>query len=388
MRLRGKQIHDLTIADVEALIEVPVGESKTVEFKQSLPEWNEQGKKDLLSDVSALANTNGGVIVYGMGTKRDSRGSDTGIADRIAPLSVNPDVEKQRILNLLHDGVAPSLGPHVAIASIACEGGCLLVLGVLSSRLGPHMVVAAKRRRIYRRSDVANYEPDVTELRRMFLEATESVQGALEFRDRRLARILSGHVHVPSTTPACIVHVVPLGGDRMVLDLSRHGEALKLGVPPFGYASWWGRFNADGHINYASDRLPTMLAYSQCLRSGGYEGFDGTFAGQPGAAILSKQQFSAVALRHHVSEFVGNAVRMLEGTLSVEAPFLVMVTLLRVYGYRIAGGADESSSFSIDASELYLPEIVLEPGAPLRDAMVPAFDALWQASGIAQAPPL
>ena len=86
-----------------------VGESKVLEFKKELPGNSDDEKKEFLADVSAMANTAGGVIIYGVSTARDSQGRDTGIAESIDGIgATNVDTVQQWCLSLLRDGVQPA----------------------------------------------------------------------------------------------------------------------------------------------------------------------------------------------------------------------------------------------------------------------------------------
>ncbi|MBN4944840.1 ATP-binding protein [Stenotrophomonas maltophilia] len=51
---------------VEALVQDRAQESVHLDFKREQPSKKEDGRKELLKDVCALANTEGGRIVYGV----------------------------------------------------------------------------------------------------------------------------------------------------------------------------------------------------------------------------------------------------------------------------------------------------------------------------------
>jgi hypothetical protein len=54
------------IDDIQALIEAAHRESETLEYKAAMSPFNDQQKNEIGKDVSALANSSGGVIVYGV----------------------------------------------------------------------------------------------------------------------------------------------------------------------------------------------------------------------------------------------------------------------------------------------------------------------------------
>ncbi len=64
----GKAINNVTVADIEALVDLGVREDRHLDYKQELPKRDKDSKK-FLADVSAFANSAGGDLVFG------SRGS-------------------------------------------------------------------------------------------------------------------------------------------------------------------------------------------------------------------------------------------------------------------------------------------------------------------------
>ncbi len=57
---------DIRLQHIEDLIEHQVPESRNLEFKRQLPGNSDSEKKEFLADVTAMANSGGGDIVYGM----------------------------------------------------------------------------------------------------------------------------------------------------------------------------------------------------------------------------------------------------------------------------------------------------------------------------------
>jgi hypothetical protein len=185
MRLRGKLVGALEPSDIIALIDNRVSESKTLEFKQELPGRTDSERKEFLADCTAMANTAGGVILYGVRTGVGPDGQNTGIAEEVVGIEeVNRDKLLQRLKAMLHDGVSPSLAASTASQFVEVTGeGQVLALGFPRSLLAPHRVSFSKSNRFHRRSEVGNYEPDVPELRQMFLETATWVQEVEAWRE-------------------------------------------------------------------------------------------------------------------------------------------------------------------------------------------------------------
>lgn len=58
-----------TIADLQKLIQDEIEESTVLEYKSSFAIQNKKWKEELAKDVSALANSNGGNIIFGIREK-------------------------------------------------------------------------------------------------------------------------------------------------------------------------------------------------------------------------------------------------------------------------------------------------------------------------------
>lgn len=65
---------------VARLIEPPLHESQTLEYKAAARPFDENERAGLAKEVCALANSSGGVIIYGITTARDDRTKPTGLS--------------------------------------------------------------------------------------------------------------------------------------------------------------------------------------------------------------------------------------------------------------------------------------------------------------------
>ena len=73
--------------------------------------------------------------------------------------------------------------------------------------------------------------------------------------------------------------------------------------------------------------------------------------------------------------------------LGVARPYVVMLSLIGVHGYRLATGEyrSRSKTLSFDRDNLILPDVLLDEGdVSVEEILRPMFDALWNASGYAR----
>ena len=73
--------------------------------------------------------------------------------------------------------------------------------------------------------------------------------------------------------------------------------------------------------------------------------------------------------------------------LGVEPPFLLMLSALGIFGYTIDVPLYSDISHPIDRDALLIPEVLAENSeSDLSEMMKPAFDAIWNATGIEGSP--
>jgi hypothetical protein len=336
-----------------------------------------------------LANTVGGVIVYGVETERDAAGNDTGVAKSVVGLpGINADKEKQRLAQMLHDGITPSLASHVAIQDIPAgsNGAAVIALGVTQSLARPHMISFQHSGKIWRRSDSGKYQPDIEELRSMFREAESWSEAADAFRNARLKRVRTGRFYpsVENSAPAAFVHVLPLGRLSQLIDLAGPEAALRTSIRPLGRADHSTGFNADGFWLYYRSPDGTIQNYSLFFRFGGVEGYDSTIvqADDPSQSSPLKRLF-AQELHRDTTRFVADAVKAMTSVLDIPAPYVVMLSILGISGTRLLLNPDRSGQTSdpIYANDLILPPVIIEEEREnYTDILRPVFDVIWQAA--------
>ena len=159
MRMRfgyfAKPVDAMTIEDIEQLVSDRTDESLTMEFKQQLNLKTDTERAEVAKDVSAMANSAGGWLVFGV--SEDKQGRATGIK----PL---PDKGvSDRLDRILGNSITPL--PRYQFSNwLEIDGGGVLVVRIWPSDDVLHMVTAYKKYKYYKRTDRSNApmpEPDV-----------------------------------------------------------------------------------------------------------------------------------------------------------------------------------------------------------------------------------
>lgn len=93
-----------SIEDLESLIENQIPESTTLEYKSSFAIQNNKWKEELAKDISAMANSNGGIIIYGI-REKECEGGDS-VPVKLLPIS-NSDMSKDKLTQLINANIQP-----------------------------------------------------------------------------------------------------------------------------------------------------------------------------------------------------------------------------------------------------------------------------------------
>lgn len=92
-----------TIEDLQSLIDNEIEESTVLEYKSTIAKQKPNWKEELAKDVSAMANANGGIIIYGI-SQKESNGHS--IPDKLTPIS-NVVMSKDSLSQLLSSNIQP-----------------------------------------------------------------------------------------------------------------------------------------------------------------------------------------------------------------------------------------------------------------------------------------
>src|ERR1700752_1975983 len=114
MSLSNKQLDSIQEDDLQALIDNKVQESKTIEYKESLPSNSPEDKREFLADVSSFANAAGGHLIYGIR-------EESGIPVELCSLqNIDADAQILRLENIIRDCIEPRI-PGVQMQAIPLQ---------------------------------------------------------------------------------------------------------------------------------------------------------------------------------------------------------------------------------------------------------------------------
>lgn len=168
------------VAFIKGLVnrESPVFEGEWLEFKGATSLKSSANEKSIreiwAKSLSAFANTEGGVLVWGIDARKD-RVSDVDFASDLSPCS-NPAWLKSRLLELHHDATDPPVG-GVEIEHFADpfdDGAGFVVCLIPESGFKPHRAEQVKNKPYYIRAGDDFVIPSPALLRQLFFPHTHS----------------------------------------------------------------------------------------------------------------------------------------------------------------------------------------------------------------------
>ena len=383
----SKKLADIAAEDLHHLVENIVQERKTLEYKAALPDNSDGDKKEFLADVSSLANTEGGDLVFGLKETGGVLQSDIGLT------IANSDTEIARLENIVRDGIFSRIGLEMRAVDVG-SGKKVIIVRTKASLDAPHRVIFKGHDKFYKRNSNGKYAMDVGELRSTFLQSGELIERIRRFRISRIADIKAGETPVPIPDPSTFsaVHILPLTAfttsfriaPKLLLEL-KEGKHPSLFRPPRG-SGWNHRINLEGAVAYAPDRNGATLTYTQLYGDGKIEALDDL-------TLPRRTQTEAKVLPMGTIE-VGTmqyTARMLQllASFDFQPPFYIFLSLVGVEGCTVSAPAGhhffDSERERITQKELLLPEVIIENTSDdLPRKFQQVFDMIWNAAGISR----
>ncbi len=185
MHLRGVHLNDLDWPLLERCSAEQVEESRTLDFKRGRPDLDstrERPKRDLCEDISAFANTGGGVLLFGIDEllEQGRRGSRMGPIVRV-PLD-DFDHYRDRLYEILRAAMEPRFDQFLVrdVRRDAGDRDGVIAVGIERSIRSPHRVKAYDSFQFMNRTMRSAEAMDVEQIREAFRRSFESTQDAAE----------------------------------------------------------------------------------------------------------------------------------------------------------------------------------------------------------------
>ncbi len=162
MHFNGSSLNEMSLDDLRLLVENHIPESQHLEFKQMAYGRQPEDRREMLRDIVALANAEGGYLVIGVQEDNSSR------AARLTPVD-NPFQVAQAMRQACIDGIRERVeGIEVKPFETGFNQG-LVVVHVPKSQQRPHMMIVDSRTDFYRRYDTDKRAMTISEIRELVM---------------------------------------------------------------------------------------------------------------------------------------------------------------------------------------------------------------------------
>lgn len=355
-------------------------ESLTLEFKRQPPGPTDKDRHELLKDVAALANSEGGDLVFGIEEV-------DGAARSLVPIASEPsEVLERRLIQVLDAGLEPRVN-GLRFRRIDFDGGYVLVIRVPPSFSGPHAVKVNTARRFVARNGTTTSDLSFDQLRMAFDRTASLALQARAIVKERIQLLLEGRAPVSLFPgPIRVLHFIPMGGlsGRQAIDLrALHGSGCIGLIEP----DWGGGnhvFNLDGLSVYPGGRRDEPhYSYLQVFRTGAFEAAslagDDSAEGQP-------DKTRAVWSIDLSKWFVERCTTVLAHAKAsgLSGPAVLSFGLLRVGRHELFVSNRQMRTYRSDREHLLPPELYVENLEQAEGASIarPLLDMLWQGFGL------
>ncbi|MGQ3723439.1 AlbA family DNA-binding domain-containing protein [Natrialba aegyptia] len=275
----SSDVEEISISELERIVETGVPERTELEFKYMLDPANNNHKDKFLKEITSFANTTGGDLLIGIPDPDDGNLDEelNWITD------YSQDEFKLKWEDILRTGVEPQITSHTiqTIENPEQEGEFVAVVRVRKSMLSPHRVTRISGKPFIARNSAGTYPMDVDQLREEFVEQYRLTDEIESFLADRISKIRAGDTPAPyEPGPSIVLHIVPTTAFSLKpeIDISPKENEM-VGLPLFhrnSSSSPYGksRRNIDGIVcskDFYPDRDQPDSEYIQIFRDGRIE---------------------------------------------------------------------------------------------------------------------
>ncbi len=386
----NKTFESITAEDSQLLIDREVSERQNLEYKSKAYARNDENVREMLRDISSMANSYGGYIFLGIKEKDDQ----SGLPVELVGID-EAEKERNRIFSSCLVNIEPRLsGLQIKVINLDGEKS-ILVIFVSRSTRAPHMITFKGLNQFWIRHDRQKSKMSVDEIREAFLKTENILRDIQNFLQNRHTELLKEIDH----QPYYIVGASPLLIKEDIIDVFDQQVRDLLKNPPGQRREGW---NLDFGVR--NDPRPTLWGLKIEIK--GFK-FVELFRNGYLQAAMNIQEESFVKEQVRISgkdhsvlypyplvEYPVSFFRLLKSLrehLGLEGPFVAFVSLLNIQGFGLRRWRPQAISYSHDLEIWGKQHLEIPPSqiATLSDPDKTAksfIDRVWQAFGYEKAP--
>ncbi|MCR9226621.1 MAG: ATP-binding protein [Flavobacteriaceae bacterium] len=380
MYILGIRVDKLQEADIKRLVENQIQENSSLDYKKELSISNDKDKKEFLFDVSAMYNTDGGCLVYGIEEEKDSNNQNTGKPKIITGIEIeNSDKLIQKIEDIVKNCTEPSIN-QMLINELKVDGKNILIIGIPKGLGLPAMVTYNQTNKFYKRRNSGKFAVDVYELNSMFMQNQVLKEKAGKFRRERIKSVLNQE-SIPNlkVDNSFFIHLIPFSFlDNHIVDFSKAEKDNILGMRPMGTSGWDSMYNIDGFATFGtSSNRNQVTSYNQIFRNGIYEIFTTELFFDYGDGNIA---FNGKRMIEETIRCIKEGLKVLNH-MQFEPPFLISFSFHNVLGKLLYNDVSFYRK-AFQRNDIIFP-LIMAPTyeSDIYSLMKPNFDILWQSFG-------
>lgn len=381
----------VTLSDVTELLESGQLELKQLEYKRELPPTQSELKElrkagqfrdedpipEFAADVSAMANSDGGDIIFGIDGK----------TLELAPIAIEDwDSTRLRLEQLILSNIEPQLSGFDFRPLKAGDHGYIVILRVPRSLVGPHQITAG-RKKFFMRHPGGKHPMDIAQIRAAFLSSAQAIEQARKWRNSRFSMLTANQGQLQfERGPIQSLHLIPLRflDPTSVLDVRTLAKQEDLLARASGYNLATLRYNADGVLSfYRTAQHQSPDSYVQFFRGGQIE-LVRALPGNP----FKQELLPSGTIENDLLEALACSVTAMQRA-GIALPILIGLAYINVAGCRLAAGnyhnfPQEVENFTITPNIIPYRDLLMTEWT--RPTDMPSFfrdlvESLWNASG-------
>jgi hypothetical protein len=363
-------------ARLMSLVDNSVPEDRSLDYKSALVLTDDDKKRDFIKDVTSLANSIGGSLLFGV--KEEAL-----VAKELPGIEIpNKDHLIRHLDDLLRNGSRPSVRGITYEVIPLDNGRFILAVNVPQSFDSPHMVTREPQE-FWARAAAANYRLDVYQLRDAFLANETISERAHAFRVGRLSAIEGGQSPVNLYLTAQIVmHVMPASSfaRKQPADLDSVYRGTSDLFPRISESFRRTQVYCLEGLLQATFDQEVAVAYALLHRNGCVEIVDANSC--HGNNQSATPLFYPRRYEDRLRETLSNAIAILQA-LDFPEPYFVGLAALNCRGFGLYRGSPVDAGYMrLERDRLLLPEGSIESWDGNVDAVLkPQFDMLLNAFG-------
>jgi len=221
MSIFTKSLVQLTLQDLQDLIDEQVPEGMRLDYKEIVHQKDASTKVDLCKTICAFANTYGGWVIIGMKEKVENQ-KNTGYPEVLSGLSTSQDEVKRQLNDLIRTWTEPVV--QVQIQELRLDNGNFaFVVRIPKSHNGPHAHLEDDRRVLYKRHSAGNHHMDISEIRLAFGNFDNTMERMRQFHQQRIQELKKELSEKQGPPYLLMIHMLPSSAFEVgsIVDLTK-----------------------------------------------------------------------------------------------------------------------------------------------------------------------